>query len=750
MIRRENGILIKQNGIRIEIQILTEKIIQVQVKPSDSTTIQESLIVKKVEWKPVNWDVKENTYSVEIITEKVRVEISLKSGSITFHEKEGDLLLQEDNRIFTNTKICDEDTISVQQGFRWTDGEALYGLGQFQNGILNWRGSHVELYQRNKVAISPMLVSTRGYGILWDNYSYTIFNDNKRGSFLWSEVADCINYYFIYGPEFDDLIGGYRELTGKAPMFGKWAFGYVQSKERYKTQEELLGVVKKYRDLQIPLDIIVQDWQYWKGKQWGQKSFNKDQFPDPEKMIETVHDKYNVHIMISIWPRMDPSSPDYQEMSKNPGFLYKNDKKKSLVYDAFNEEARKLYWEQANRGLFSKGIDAWWCDATEPEFKIIFKANIFRELMKPLIGTGARYMNAYSLMHSKGIYENQRNVSSDKRVMNLTRSSFSGQQKYAAITWSGDILASWKVFRKQITAGLNFCMSGIPYWTTDIGGFFVLRYPRGSKNKKYRELYLRWFQWGVFCPIFRSHGTITPREVWQFGEPGTLYYEALVKAIHLRYRLIPYIYSVAWMITNKNYTMMRGLAFDFRGDSNVNEIKDQFMFGPSILVNPVIKSKAVNRKIYLPEPAQWYDFWTGKIYDSGQTIEHPTPTDIIPLFIKAGSIIPMGPFIQYATEKNNPIELRIYTGYDSEFLLYEDENDNYNYEDGVYAIIPFRWNEKNQTLIIGNREGYFSGMLESRTFNIVWVSENQGTGEMITKSPNETIQYKGKKIIVKK
>lgn len=741
--KNEKGINFQKNQYKIEIQILTETTVHIQVLHINSSS-SESLIVEKSNFKPIKWDLEENEAFIKIFTEKICVEINLETGLINFLNNEGELILKEGNRTFTNAKICDEDVVSIQQDFKWVDGEAFYGLGQFQNGIMNWRGSKIELYQQNKVAVSPMLVSTNGYGILWDNYSYTIFNDTDEGSYIWSEVADGINYYFIYGPEIDQVIGGYRTLTGKAPMFGKWAFGYIQSKERYKTQKELLRIVKKYRDQNIPLDIIVQDWKYWKKGQWGQKSFDEQRFPVPQKMIRQLHDDYNVHIMISVWPSMDPSSPDYQEMAKNPGFLYRDDGKPD-IYDAFNEKARKLYWEQAYNGLFSKGIDAWWCDATEPELE-----NFFRDQMKPSIGTGARYMNAYSLMQSKGIYEHQRSATSDKRVMNLTRSSFSGQQKYAAITWSGDIKASWRVFRRQITAGLNFCMSGIPYWTTDIGAFFTKLYPGGCKNNNYKELYLRWFQWAVFCPLFRSHGTDTPREVWQFGEPGSLFFEALVKAIHLRYRLIPYIYSVAWMVTNKNYTMMRGLAFDFRGDLNVNEIKDQFMFGPSIMVNPVIKSKANKRKIYLPEPAQWYDFWTGKIYDSGQTIETLTPKDIIPLFIKAGSIIPMGPFIQYATEKNNPIELRIYTGYDSEFLLYEDENDNYNYEDGAYAIIPIRWNEKNQTLIIGNREGNFSGMLESRTFNITWVSESHGIGIKITKDSDQIVEYNGTEKIIKK
>jgi alpha-D-xyloside xylohydrolase len=487
------------------------------------------------------------------------------------------------------------------------------------------------------------------------------------------------------------------------------------------------------------MDVIVLDWQYWDDGNWGQKSFNKERFPDPQAMMQTLHSKYNTHLMISVWPKMSIESANHTEMNKQPGFLYPEDR--SPFYDAFNPDARALYWKQANEGLFSKGIDAWWCDATEPELDgWDLNCDAYRTKMKPAIGSGARYMNAYSLMHSKGIYENQRLKTDRKRVVNLTRSAFAGQQKYATITWSGDIAAKWSVFRKQIQAGLNFCMSGLPYWTTDIGAFFVQSANVGNLGKglwsrdgdfdggldddHYKELFVRWFQYGAFCPIFRTHGTDIPREIWQFGEPGHWAYDALLKFNNLRYRLMPYIYSMAWKVTSDSYTPMRGLVMDFSRDKHVLEIDDQFMFGPAFLVNPVTQPKALYRQVYLPMGVNWYNFWTGKKYTGGQTIPVPSPINEIPLFIKAGSIIPMGPFIQYATESADPIEIRIYPGADGEFVLYEDENDNYNYENGAYSTIKFKWDDKAHQLSIHEREGSFNGMLESRTFNVVLIDKS--------------------------
>ncbi|MDZ7261114.1 MAG: DUF5110 domain-containing protein, partial [candidate division KSB1 bacterium] len=748
---------------KLIIKVHSDNVIQIIGLPNDTGRVPISLSVDDIKLPQATFRTEKHRSGIYLITNNLKVIINYHNGEVTFKNVYDEILLQEGPRQIIPGIVLNEKVNNLKQSFKWADDEALYGLGQHQEGIFNWRGHYVELFQQNMRAVVPFLLSTRGYGILWDNYSYTKFKDTRYGSFLWSEVGDAINYFFIYGPVPDAVIRNYRELTGAAPLFPKWAYGYIQSKERYKTQQEIIDVVKQYRQRNIPLDVIVLDWQYWDDGQWGQKSFNQERFPDPESMMQTLHSQYNAHLMISVWPKMSSRCSNYREMIKNQGFLYPDTN--SPFYDAFNPEARALYWKQANEGLFSKGIDAWWCDATEPELDgWDLNCDAYKIKMKPKIGSGARYLNAYSLMHSKGMYENQRRTTDEKRVVNLTRSAFAGQQKYATITWSGDIVAKWEVFRNQIPAGLNFCMSGLPYWTMDIGGFFVQSskvgelgksawfrngdFDNGIADDNYKELYVRWFQFGAFCPMFRSHGTDISREIWQFGEPGHWAYDALLKFDNLRYRLMPYIYSLAWKVTHEGYTIMRGLVMDFRHDHQVFEIDDQFMFGPAILVNPITRPKATYRQVYLPLGSNWYNFWTGKKYSGGQTLPVPSPIDEIPLFIKEGSIIPMGPFIQYTTESVNPIELRIYPGADGNFTLYEDENDNYNYEQAIYSTINFQWDEKNRQLIIGDRTGEFPNMLKSRKFHIILVSERNGTGVDWAQNPAKIIQYDGKKEII--
>jgi alpha-D-xyloside xylohydrolase len=682
----------------------SDSVIQITAAPSESDLAPVSLIAGDSRLQPVAFALEESDGGALLSTKALKVSIDTNNGQVTIKDADDAVLLREGSRWIMPDVVPNENANHIRQSFEWADDEALYGLGQHQEGIYDWRGKYVELFQSNRRAIVPFLLSSRGYGILWDNYSYTKFNDNRYGSHLWSEAGDAVNYYFVYGPTSDAVIANYRDLTGHAPLFPKWAYGYFQSKERYRTQQELLDVAKEFRARRIPMDCIVQDWRYWNDGHWGQKSFNSERFPDPQAMMKSLHADYNTHLMISIWPKMSFRSPNYAEMNAREGFLYPGGN--SPFYDAFNPEARALYWKQANEGLFSKGIDAWWCDATEPELDDWdLNSDAYKTKMKPLIGSGARYMNAYSLMHSKGMYENQRLTTESKRVVNLTRSAFAGQQKYATITWSGDINATWEVFRNQIPAGLNFCMSGLPYWTTDIGGFFVQSadvgslgrgmwfreggYDGGIDDDNYKELYVRWFQYGAFCPIFRSHGTDISREIWQFGEPGEWAYDALLKFDNLRYRLMPYIYSNAWKVTSEGYTLMRGLAMDFGNDTHVFDIGDQFMFGPAIMVNPVIRPIDRYRDVYLPAGADWYNFWNGKKYTGGQTFPVSAPIDEIPLFVRAGSILPMGPAIQYATESSDPIEVRIYPGFDGRFTLYEDENDNYNYETGAWSTVDY-------------------------------------------------------------
>jgi alpha-D-xyloside xylohydrolase len=693
----------------------------------------------------------------------LRVEITKRTGRVAFVGPDGSVLLREGKRRIVPAVVSGEKAYHVQQGFEWASDEALYGLGQHQEGVYDWRGHYVELVQYNRRAVVPFLLSSRGYGLLWDNYSYTKVSDTAYGSHLWSDVGDGVDYYFIYGPEADAVIRRYRELTGEAPLFPKWAYGYIQSKERYKTQEELLDIARGYRERGIPMDCVVQDWQYWPQGLWGQKSFDPARFPDPAAMMRTLHGALHTHLMISIWPKMAERSADYREMREHPGFLYPDGD--SPFYDAFNPQARALYWKQANEGLFSEGIDAWWCDATEPELDgWDFNIDAYKNQMKPSIGSGARFMNAYSLMHAKGIYENQRSTTRAKRVVNLTRSAFAGQQRYATITWSGDLNATWDVFRRQIPAGLNFSMSGLPYWTTDIGGFFVQSanvgalghgmwfreggFDRGLEDDGYKELYVRWFQYGAFCPIFRAHGTDVPREIWRFGEPGDWAYDALVKADQLRYRLMPYLYSTAWKVTREGYTLMRGLVMDFPSDPQVLDLGDQYMFGAAFLVSPVTRPGDRFRTVYLPIGTDWYQFWTGKRYSGGQTLQPPAPIDEMPLFVRAGSIVPMGPSIQYATESADPIELRVYPGADGRFALYEDEGDGYAYEKGAFAVIPIEWNDAQQTLTIGARRGSFPGMLDRRTFQVVFVGRDHGTGLERPQPPDATIAYAGAAVTV--
>ena len=565
-------------------------------------------------------------------------------------------------------QIIDRQAFHTKLEFEWVPDEALYGLGSHEEGMLNLRGQHQYLYQQNMKAVVPVLLSTRGYGILLDSYSLMTFHDDAFGSYLWTDVDDELDYYFIYGPEFDQIVQGIRQLTGKAPMLPRWAFGYIQSKERYVSQAELIDVVQEYRKRGLPLDCIVQDWKSWPRDLWGQKTLDPERFPDPDQMMAELH-RMNTRLMISIWPNMNPGGDNWREM-RDQGCLLGN----QATYDAFQEKARELYWKQANDGLFTHGIDAWWCDCTEPfqaDWMGAFKPEpeerlrINTEEAKRYLDP--EYINAYSLLHSQGIYEGQRKTTSDKRVVNLTRSAYAGQQRYGTITWSGDVSATWDTLRRQIADGLNFCATGMPYWTVDIGAFFVKNDPNlwfwngdfdlGVEDMGYRELYVRWFQYAAFLPMFRAHGTDTPREIWRFGEPGDPMYEALVKFLRLRYRLMPYIYSLAGMVTHEDYTMLRALAFDFRADPATYDIADQFMFGPAFLVNPVtepmyfaagstvLDGVSKTRPVYLPKGSDWYDFWTGQRYAGGQTIYADAALDTMPLYVRSGSIVPIGPDI---------------------------------------------------------------------------------------------------------
>ncbi len=788
----------------LELTPYSDSIIRVRYAPTQEFGTKESLMIQHSPSVPVDIDVIETAEALICSTPKLSIRINRETGALTYLDGSGQVLTKESDRggktlvpvevaklVFDQTieaqirndvdgvrtfipstrQIVDRQAFHTKLEFEWAPGEALYGLGSHEEGMMNLRGQHQYLYQHNMKVVVPVLLSTRGYGVLLDSYSLMTFHDDAYGSYVWTDVDDALEYYFIYGPEFDQIVQGIRQLTGKSRMLPRWAFGYIQSKERYISQTELIDVVKEYRSRGLPLDCIVLDWKSWPHDLWGQKTLDPERFPDPQGMMAELH-RMNSRLMISIWPIMNPGGDNWREM-RDQGCLLGN----QATYDAFQEKARELYWKQANEGLFAHDIDAWWSDCTEPfeaDWTGAFKPEP-EERLRINTEEAKRYLdpefiNAYSLLHSQGIYEGQRKTNTDKRVVNLTRSAYAGQQRYGTISWSGDVSATWDTLRRQIADGLNFCATGLPYWTTDIGAFFVKNDPNlwfwngdfdlGVEDMGYRELYVRWFQYGAFLPMFRSHGTDTPREVWRFGKPGDVFYDTLVKFLRLRYRLMPYIYSLAGMVTHEDYTMMRALPFDFRCDPNTYNISDQFMFGPALLVNPVtrpmyytVASTKLNgvsksRSVYLPKGADWYDFWTGKHHTGGQMIVADAPLDTMPLYVRSGSVVPIGPDIAFADEQTNArLDLCIYPGQSGSFTLYDDEGDNYNYEQGHFAMLRLSWDDATRRLTLHDRQGGYPGMPSSREFRIV-IGDGPYNHPLSETSSARTIRYEGQEITI--
>jgi alpha-D-xyloside xylohydrolase len=579
-----------------------------------------------------------------------------------------------------------------------------------------------------------------------------------------AEAGKQIDYYFVYGHNTDEVISGYRLLTGKPQIVPKWAMGFWQSRERYKTQKDLVEVVAEFRKRKIPLDNIVLDWSYWREAEWGSQDFDEKRFPDPDGMISELHKKYNTRIMISVWPKFYEGIPVYDSFY-NKGWLYKRniaDRQKdwiahgytSTFYDAFNEEARKGFWNLIDRKLYRKGIDAWWMDASEPDILSNVSPERRKQQMSPTaLGTAAEYLNAYPLQNAKGIYEGQRSVDPDKRVFLLTRSGYAGSQRYAATIWSGDIATRWEDMKAQISAGINFSLSGLPYWTMDIGGFSVERRyekPNEKDLEEWRELNTRWYQFGAFTPLFRVHGQFPFREIYNMAPEDHPAYKSMLYYNKLRYRLMPYIYTLAGNTYHKDATIMRGLVFDFAADTKVTNIGDQYMFGPSLLVNPVHGYKERKRTLYLPAGQGWYDLYTGKFFTGGQQLTMDAPYETMPLFVKEGSIIPAGPAIQFTDEKPaDPVTVYVYGGKDAAFTLYEDENLNYNYEKNAFATIAFTYSEATKTLTIEDRKGSFSGMLKKRTFYIKLINKEQPAALDFDEKSGFKITYTGKKQVVK-
>lgn len=701
-----------------------------------------------------DWKLEETPREAVLVTAKLIVRVAKDGLALSYYTADGKLLLREaekhgktleafdayrvdeeakaevevkqtpdgEKKVIRDVpKIYDRKLYHTCLHLIWQEGEALYGLGQHEEGNLNLRGKAVYLHQANMKIAMPMLLSNLGYGILMDAYSPMVFHDDDFGSYLYTEADAELDYYFIFGQGMDSVVKGYRYLTGKAAMLPRWAFGYLQSQERYETQQEILETAEEYRRRGLGLDCVILDWCSWKGDLWGEKILDETRFPDPAKMMDELHRK-NVHFMVSIWPTMDERSENYREFAEKKLLL-----PFSTLYNPLEKEAREIYWEQVQKGLFRYGIDAWWCDSSEPftpEWGHMEKpdpAVMYREYWECAVQQmPARLTNAYGLYHAQTIYEGQRNTNDKRRVVNLTRSGYTGSQRYGTILWSGDTCATWETLKKQIPAGLNFCASGHPYWTVDIGAFFVKNgiqwywdgdYEQGCKSPAYRELYVRWYQFGCFLPVFRAHGTDTRREMWQFGGEGDAAYEALVKMNRLRYRLMPYIYSAAGKAWKDDASIMRMLAFAFPRDAKACECKDQYLFGESLMVCPVtepmyydkddtpLECAEKTRRVYLPAGTDWYDFWTGCRYAGGEEIPADAPLDVIPLFVRAGSILPMGSGRQYAQEgSQDRLQVVVYPGADGVFDLYEDSGDGYGYERGEYSLTRFSWDDSKQEL----------------------------------------------------
>ena len=903
----------------VKLEVVADNIIRVIAAPGKEILSAQSLVTVYTKRTDLTWKLISSGDKLNLKTTALTATVHLKTGAVSFLDTKGQKIVYEKptgGRSFQSAVFDGKRYYNLTQTFQTTSGDAWYGLGQHQDGVLNYRGQQVTFFQNNTEVAIPFLVSSKNYGILWDNYSLTKVGDtrplhplsslqlfSKNGETGWltasyandkqkprdiiteraetaidmeflgeskiklpkeftaengmvtwegslashlsglhqlrfifggslkvwldgklvldhwrkawnpapalipfhlkkdgktsikiewipeggesyislkwqeplseeqmssfsfsSEAGQQVDYYFIYGNNMDEVISGYRTLTGKAPIVPKWALGFWQSRERYKTQNEILTTVDEFRKRKIPLDNIVLDWSYWREAEWGSQDFDEKRFPSPDSMIDVLHKKYNTQIMISVWPKFYEGISAYNEFDKK-GWLYKKniaDRQRdwiakgyvSTFYDAFNENARKGFWDLINKKIYTKGIDAWWMDASEPDILSNVDPEKRKLQMSPTaLGSAAEYLNAYPLQNAKGIYEGQRSTDPDKRVFLLTRSGFAGSQRYAAAIWSGDIGSTWIDMKNQISAGVNFSMSGLPYWTMDIGGFVTpekFEKPTAESLEEWRELNTRWYQFGAFVPLFRSHGQFPYREIFNIAPDDHAAYKSFLYYNKLRYRLLPYIYSLAGAAYHDNYTIMRGLAMDFAKDTAVLNIADQYMFGSSLLINPVCGYKQTSREVYLPKSAGWYDLYSGKWYKGGQRIIADAPYERMPVFVKAGSIIPFGPELQYTSEKPaDTITLNIYTGADASFNLYEDEGTNYNYEKGAFSLIPIKYSEVAKTITIEDRKGSFNGMSSKRVFRINIITPGQSKNLDFDAKSDKEIFHEGKRVSVK-
>ena len=901
----------------VRLEVVNDRIIRVTAAPGRAFSNTPSLVTVYKRDPKQTWEVVPARETVTLKTKALSAVAHLKTGSVDFYDAAGQRLVGEKlakGRSIEPAIFEGKRSYNLVQSFQTARDEAFYGLGQHQDDVFNYQGQQVTLFQNNTEVAIPFLMSSRNYGILWDNYSltkvgdirpflplsalrlfskegkegwltatysndkkapaqvavqraetainYEFINDSKlylpaefkpeQGIVVWegniasdfsgvhklrftyggylrawvggklvldrwrrawnpapalldvamtkgqkiplkiewipegsesylslkwqepaeeantfsfsSEAGQQIDYYIVAGKNMDDVIAGYRVLTGKAPIVPKWALGFWQSRERYKTQEEILATVAEFRKRKIPLDNIVLDWFYWKEDQWGSQEFDPARFPQPDSMIKVLHEQYHTQLMISVWPKFYEGINNYEEFAKR-GWLYQRniaDRQKDWVgpgytstfYDAFNEDARKAFWDLIHKKIYTKGVDAWWMDASEPDIL----SNVSPERRKQqmagtALGPAAEYLNAYPLQNAKGIYEGQRSADPNKRVFLLTRSGFAGSQRYAAAIWSGDIGARWHDMKAQIPAGINFSMSGLPYWTMDIGGFVVenrFERPNEKDLEEWRELMTRWYQFGAFVPLFRVHGQFPFREIYNIAPEGHPAYQSMLYYNQLRYRLLPYLYTLAGKAYHDDYTIMRGLPMDFGRDAAVHGIGDQFLLGPSLLVSPVYTYGQRTREVYLPKGQGWYDLYTGKRLEGGQKVKADAPVERMPVYVKEGSIVPFGPDLQYTDEKPaDTVTLMVYTGRDGSFSLYEDGGTTYDYEKGAYSNIPLTYNESNKTLTIGSRKGTYPGMLPKRTFRVVWIAPNRSRGVEAVSTWDKEVLYEGKSITVK-
>ena len=738
--RSAAGLTARNNREVLDVTVCSDSLVHVVARPLQAppSTAQTPWMLDKAQSCPgTAFQFAQAGDETTLTTSHLTVTLSAREGNLSFKTRDGETLLQESPRLprtYDDGPTWTHGLYQVTDRFSPSALEAFYGLGQHQSGLFNYRGSTVELGQNNTDVAIPLLVSSKGYAILWNTASFT-YVDNRfplELSFA-SMAAGSVDYYVLYGPEMDQIVHEYRTMTGHAPLFPQWAYGLFQSKDRYISQKEILGIANEYRERHIPLDAIVQDWYWWKNGGEGDPVFNSN-YTDIPGELKTLHDEH-IHAMISVWGLMDTTSKNYQEIHSR-GFEIPG----THVYDPTNPAGRDFFWNQLVGKLFAQGWDAFWLDSAEPEEYWPHTGDAILRYKQLHIGSGAEYTNLFALEHTGGVQAHWKQANPDKRVFLLTRSAFLGQQRNGATVWSGDVYSTWWGLRHQIAAGLNFALSGYPYWTTDIGGYWQ-PFNRPPDDPAYQELYARWFEYGAFCPVFRTHGHRDHNEMWTYDRV----YPTLLAFDRLRYRLLPYVYSLAWKVTNEDYTIQRPLVMDFRKDTATKEIADEFMFGPAVLVSPVVKEHATERTVYLPASTAWYDFWSGERMEGGKEITAAAPIDRIPLDVRAGSILPLGPSIEYAGQAADPIELRIYAGADGNFNLYEDAGDGYGYERGAHAIIPIHWDDANRTLTIGDREGSYPGMAAGHTFNVVLVGSGHGAGGEATGTPDKTIHYTGVK-----